>query len=207
MSDDEVLPTPPRWRGLVVPVVALLAGAAMGAGGFLAYSTTAGAESAGPEGEAAAGDHGEAAAGDHGEAAAGDHGEAAAGDHGEAAAGEHGGGGGGGEGGHGGGAADAPPPSTVENLGMFTVNLKGSGGGRVLRMEVQVESPKGIPQVKANHALLRDAVITLVSDYSWSDVEGLEGKTRLRDELLQRMNALLPSPLIERVYFTDFIVQ
>ena len=97
----------------------------------------------------------------------------------------------------------------VHSLGKFTVNLKGTGGGRILRMEVQVETTEaGLPTIEEQTALLRDSVITLVSDYSYADVEGLDGKTRLRDELLGRVNTLLPEEgRVERIYFTEFVVQ
>ena len=55
--------------------------------------------------------------------------------------------------------------------------------------------------------LLRDSIITLASDYTYAELEGLEGKTRLRDELLGRLNSLLDGARIERVYFTQFVVQ
>lgn len=105
--------------------------------------------------------------------------------------------------------AEPEPVRVVHSLGSFTVNLRGSGGGRVLRMEVQVETnDTALPVVEENSAQLRDAVITLASDYSYADVEGLDGKTRLRDELLGRVNTLLPSDgRVERVYFTEFVVQ
>lgn len=97
----------------------------------------------------------------------------------------------------------------VHTLGLFTVNLRGSGGGRVLRMEVQVETnSEDLPVIEENTPMLRDSVLTVVSDYSYADIEGLDGKTRLRDELLGRINTLLPAQQrVERVYFTEFVVQ
>ncbi|MFT5585776.1 MAG: flagellar basal body-associated protein FliL [Cognaticolwellia sp.] len=94
-------------------------------------------------------------------------------------------------------------------LGAFTMNLRGSGGGRVLRMEIQVETTAGDQAtIEESIPMLRDSVITLVSDYSYADVEGLDGKTRLRDELLGRMNALLSGgERVQRVYLTEFVVQ
>ncbi|MED5372663.1 MAG: flagellar basal body-associated FliL family protein [Myxococcota bacterium] len=94
-------------------------------------------------------------------------------------------------------------------VGAFTMNLRGSGGGRVLRMEIQVETTtEDQPIIEESIPMLRDAVITVVSDYSYADVEGLDGKTRLRDELLGRMNSLLPGDeRIQRVYLTEFVVQ
>lgn len=107
------------------------------------------------------------------------------------------------------GEPDPDEVRVVHSLGQFTVNLKGTGGGRILRMEVQVETTEaGLPTIEEQTALLRDSVITLVSDYTYADVEGLDGKTRLRDELLGRVNTLLPeSGRVERVYFTEFVVQ
>ncbi len=115
-----------------------------------------------------------------------------------------------GEEGEEGAAEDAPAEEEriVHSLGLFTINLRGTGGGRVLRMEVQVEAgTTAVATVENEHAKLRDSVITLVSDYSYAEVEGLDGKTRLRDELLTRMNAMLGKNRLERVYFTEFVVQ
>jgi flagellar basal body-associated protein FliL len=104
-----------------------------------------------------------------------------------------------------------PVPGTraVASLGTFTVNLRGNGGGRVLRAEVQLEVAAGDEEtITDKKAMLRDAVLTLASDYTYPDLEGVEGKTRLRDELLGRVNSLLEGkPKVERVYFTEFVVQ
>ena len=60
----------------------------------------------------------------------------------------------------------------VHDLGLFTVNLRGSGGGRILRMEVSLETtPTGLVTVQKREAQLRDTVITLVSDYDYADLE------------------------------------
>ncbi len=113
--------------------------------------------------------------------------------------------------GEGAGGEEAQPVEEeriVHSLGLFTINLRGTGGGRVLRMEVQVEAgATAVAAVENEHAKLRDSVITLVSDYSYAEVEGLDGKTRLRDEMLSRMNAMLGKNRVERVYFTEFVVQ
>ena len=96
----------------------------------------------------------------------------------------------------------------IETLKTFTVNLRGAGGGRVLRMEVQVEVAEDDKEtITEKVPVLRDAVLTLVSDYTYADLEGLDGKTRLRDELHARLNAVLDGPKVERVFFTQFVVQ
>jgi flagellar basal body-associated protein FliL len=105
-------------------------------------------------------------------------------------------------------ASASPTDPVITNIGTFTVNLRGSGGGRVLRIEVQVES-KGqhAPLVAAKAAPMRDSIITAVSDYTWSELEGTDGKVRLRDELLSRVNGIAAPAVVERMYFTQFVVQ
>jgi len=97
----------------------------------------------------------------------------------------------------------------VHSLDRFTVNLRGTGGGRVLRLEVQVEvDEEDVDTVTEKSPALRDAVLTLASDYTYADLEGIDGKMRLRDELLARLNTSLEDTAsVRRVYFTEFVVQ
>ncbi len=110
-----------------------------------------------------------------------------------------------------GGLAEAGPASDekiMHSLGKFTVNLRGTGGGRVLRMEVQVEiDGSQLAMIESKTPLLRDSVLTLASDYTFGDLEGLDGKMRFRDELLARLNSALSVSGIRRIYFTEFVVQ
>jgi len=88
----------------------------------------------------------------------------------------------------------------------FTINLRGTGGGRVLRLEVAAEVDEAV--LTERMPVLRDAVVTLASDYTYNDLEGLDGKMRLRDELLARLNTSLEQEAkVKRVYFTNFTVQ
>lgn len=122
---------------------------------------------------------------------------------------------GGGEGGEGAaapatpeGVSITPSGSAVTNVGAFTVNLRGSGGGRVLRIEVQVETAASqAAALKALNAQLRDSIISAISDYTWAELEGTDGKTRLRDELIARVNGVSAPIAIDRLYFTQFVVQ
>jgi flagellar FliL protein len=183
--------TPPsKAAKFAVPAIALLLGVGGGVGGAMMMG---GGDKPAAEGEAPA-EGGEAAAAEGGEAAA-EGGEAAA-EGGEGAPAE--------------GAAAKPPPTgaSVTNIGTFTVNLRGSGGGRVLRVEVQVETKAAHAEsVTAKSAQIRDSIITAVSDYTWSELEGTDGKVRLRDELLTRVNGITAPTVVDRLYFTQFVVQ
>jgi len=97
---------------------------------------------------------------------------------------------------------------SIFSLGEISVNLRGSGGGRLLRIEVQIEgSAAALASSEARLPQLRDALITVASDYTWNELEGSSGKMRLHDEFLVRINGILRPERAERVYFTKFIVQ
>lgn len=105
--------------------------------------------------------------------------------------------------------ASAIMPSTqVVMLGSFTINLRDSAGGRLLQMDLSVECDgEASNLVKSREAQLRDSIIMLASDYSYLELEGTDGRLRLRDEAHRRINAVLAPEKCSRVYFTKFVVQ
>ncbi len=110
--------------------------------------------------------------------------------------------------GHEGAAATPATGSVITSLGQFTVNLRGSGGGRILRMEVQVDTAANSSEAVAARApQLKDSVLNAVSDYTWAELEGTDGKARLKDELLARVNGVVAPATIDQIYFTQFVVQ
>ena len=107
-------------------------------------------------------------------------------------------------------AAPAAGKSAVVELESFTLNLKDSAGGRKLAMKLALEGPPTLqPAVDERRAQIRDAVITLASDYSYLDLDGADGRLRLRDEIQRNLNSVLEPQgvAIQRVYYTEFVVQ
>jgi len=100
------------------------------------------------------------------------------------------------------------PARVIHDLGQFKINLRGAGGGRVLRMALHLETDdKSALTLEEKNSQLRDSVLMLVSDYTYADLEGVDGKRRLQDELLGRLNSVMTPARVERVYFHDFVVQ
>lgn len=96
----------------------------------------------------------------------------------------------------------------IVSLGDFIVNLRGTSGARVLRMQIQaMGSADAAVACTAQEAPVRDAILTLASDYTYTDLDGLDGKLRLRDELLRRVNAIIKPAKLENLYFTAFVIQ
>ncbi|MBF0161159.1 MAG: flagellar basal body-associated FliL family protein [Magnetococcales bacterium] len=94
-------------------------------------------------------------------------------------------------------------------LDPFVVNLNEPKGSRYLKATIQLEM--SIPELKTEldrrAAQLQDVILALLTSKSFQDLQALEGKFRLREELLSRINALLVNGTVTRVYFTEFVIQ
>lgn len=114
---------------------------------------------------------------------------------------------GGGEGG--GKDGDKGAASNIFPLDPFIVNIYDGQDLRYLRVKVEFETagPGVKPQIEARQAPLRDAILVLLTTKTLQDVQDLQGKNQLRDEILTAANKILPPGTINKVYFTDFVVQ
>lgn len=101
-----------------------------------------------------------------------------------------------------------PPPKVA--MKPFVVNLQDIGEiPRYLKVEFDLELRPGSPtqEVEAKTAELRDSIIVLLSSKRSQELSTIEGKDRLREEILLRLNARLQSATVVRVFFKDFIIQ
>jgi flagellar FliL protein len=115
------------------------------------------------------------------------------------------------EGGHGGGhgGGDAKAVSTVFPLEPFIVNIYDGQEVRYLKMKVEFEmaSADVKAEIETRQAPLRDAILVLLTTKTLQEVQDLQGKNQLREEILTAVNKILPPGKVTRVYFTDFVVQ
>ena len=134
------------------------------------------------------------AEGGHGAAApaAGGHGAPAAGGHGAPAAG-----------------AAAGPPVNIFPLDPFIVNIYDGQELRYLKVKIELEmvSPAIKTELDARLASIRDSLLILLSAKTLQDVQDVQGKNTLKDEILTAINKSIPPGKIAKVYFTDFVVQ
>ncbi len=92
----------------------------------------------------------------------------------------------------------------------FVVNVSDDGYGRYLKLklELQADSSETVAELDARLAQVRDTVILLLSSKRLADISDFEGKALLKDDLRERVNALLEKGgRVEQVLFTDFVVQ
>lgn len=107
-------------------------------------------------------------------------------------------------------ATDIPRPS-INNVALPTVmvNLADAAGDRYLKvgMEVEVSSSDAVRDIQAQSTRIRDAIIILLSSKSYAELSTTEGKMQLKNEVAARLNQILGTPRVVRVYYTDFVVQ
>ena len=95
------------------------------------------------------------------------------------------------------------------DVGTFIVNLQDKDADRYLKVtivldvqddKIKAELQKRLPQVK-------DAITTLLFTKTSNDLRTPEGIEELKEEILKRINAILPIGGVKNVYFTDFVIQ
>jgi len=91
----------------------------------------------------------------------------------------------------------------------FIVNLLDRDGKRYLKttIEFEVENRDIKNEFTRHTPQLRDAILLLLTSKSFEDISKLEGKLQLKNELIARINQILPGAGIRALYFTEFVVQ
>jgi len=112
-------------------------------------------------------------------------------------------------GGHGGGDAKGGAVVTVYPLEPFIVNIYDGQEVRYLKLKVEFEMSGAEikPEIEAKQAPLRDAILVLLTTKTLQEIQDIQGKNQLRDEILSSVNKILPPGKITKIYFTDFVVQ
>ncbi len=96
-------------------------------------------------------------------------------------------------------------------LESFIVNLMDNAGlgKRYLKVTIQLELDNREDKkiVENNTTQLRDATLLLLSSQSFKEINTMEGKLDLKQALLSRINQVLGKGMVQRLYFTEFVVQ
>ncbi len=124
---------------------------------------------------------------------------AAAGGHGAAPAAD--------AGGHGGAAT--PGVSTVFSLEPFIVNIYDGQDLRYLKVKIELEmaNPAVKPELEGRLAAIRDAILVVLTTKTLQEVQDVQGKNQLREEILAAISKIVAQGKVSKIYFTDFVVQ
>ncbi len=93
----------------------------------------------------------------------------------------------------------------------FIVNLmdRSGAGKRYLKigMILEIDKEGQVMILDKYKPQLRDTILILLSSKSFTDINTIDGKLELKQELLSRLNHILGSVIVRRIYFKEFVVQ
>ena len=98
----------------------------------------------------------------------------------------------------------------LQKLDKFTVNLNGEPK-KMIRLEVNLEmlnedSYEEVMDV-ARMPKIRDRIVAILNDKSFTDLESIQGKLFLKDRITSEVNSILDKGVVKDVYFSEFVVQ
>lgn len=113
------------------------------------------------------------------------------------------------EGSHGeAGGKEGAATTNMYPLEPFIVNIYDGQELRYLKVKVELEmSSSTKAELDARLAPIRDAILVLLSSKTLQDIQDLQGKNQLKEEILLAVNRITTPSKIAKVYFTDFVVQ
>jgi flagellar FliL protein len=90
----------------------------------------------------------------------------------------------------------------------FTINLDGRPR-KLVRTTIQLEmlSEEGFEEVVDLTPVERDSIVKIINTKTFEDIETIQGKLFLKDQIMTAMNGLLHKGMVKEVYFNEFIVQ
>ena len=123
-------------------------------------------------------------------------------------------------------ALPVPGEGVLFDVGTKVINLADPGGRRYLKVGIFLEfAPHDTAwytmateqraelqalfetEMATKQPVIEDLVISIISSKSFEQVYTLEGKEGLRQEIINRINQMLPTQLVMYVYFNEFVVQ
>ncbi len=106
------------------------------------------------------------------------------------------------------GRKNAEENPVVYTMDPYVVNLAGEPQ-RSLQLEVNVEmlGEDGFEELIRLGPETRDKIVSLLSQKNFSELESIQGKLFLKDQIAQNINSNLKTGVVKEIYFTNFLVQ
>jgi flagellar FliL protein len=99
-------------------------------------------------------------------------------------------------------------PITVD-LKPFTTNLNDPSGRRFLKVTIgmEVDDQAGADELQRMLPDIQDSVLILLSSQSVDDIGTVDGKERLRSQILSRTNSFMKEHKVRKIKYSEFIIQ
>lgn len=106
--------------------------------------------------------------------------------------------------------ATPPPQYELLELGERVVNLADHGGMRYLRLRIVLEFKKNeklSAEIKAKNAPVMEDILHVLRSKSVDDIRPLDKEEKVKQEIVSKINTRLKNGKVEKVYFSDFLIQ
>lgn len=97
----------------------------------------------------------------------------------------------------------------IYSLEPFTVNLADAEDERIVQIKVTLEmlDENGFEEVVSMGAHARDTIVTILNGKRFPELQTIQGKLFLKDEITVALNQKLKRSFIKDVYFSRFVLQ
>ena len=97
----------------------------------------------------------------------------------------------------------------IYSLDPFTVNLGDVEDQRIVQVQVTLEmlNETGFEEVVSMGAYARDTIVQILNGKKFNELQTIQGKLFLKDEITVALNQQLQRSFIKDVYFSKFVLQ
>ncbi len=91
----------------------------------------------------------------------------------------------------------------------FIVNIISEDGRHYVKaaLTIELDKEEALDETNKRMAQIRDAILLLVGNKTFEELQDLQGKKQLKAELVSKINSFLQTGKVKAIYFTDFVVQ
>jgi flagellar FliL protein len=95
------------------------------------------------------------------------------------------------------------------NIDEFIVNIISGDAAHYVKTSITVELTNEAVQGEVQQRMpqMRDAILLLIGNKTFEELQDLQGKKQLKAELQDRINSFLQTGKVVSIYFTNFVVQ
>ncbi|MDY6971187.1 MAG: flagellar basal body-associated FliL family protein [Thermodesulfobacteriota bacterium] len=97
----------------------------------------------------------------------------------------------------------------IYSLETFIVNLADPEANRFLRvtMDLELSDESLVPKLDERLPQIRDSILMVLTSKKLKDINSIEGKISLRDEITAGLSAFFKDGAITRLYYKEFVIQ
>jgi len=95
------------------------------------------------------------------------------------------------------------------NIEEFIVNIISGDTAHYVKASLTIElsSEEGKGEAEKRMPQMRDAILLLIGNKTFEELQDLQGKKQLKAEITSKINSFLKAGKVKAVYFTNFVVQ